>query len=81
MKFSNFCLAKADGENLEEFFALVGSEETGRDVVESTPQRHLKNRLRGRIFLPAKIKLNRQNESGKRLLLCMIFERRLEEGS
>ncbi|XP_042673471.1 serine/threonine-protein kinase ULK4 isoform X3 [Centrocercus urophasianus] len=47
LKFSNFCLAKADGENLEEFFALVGSEETGRDVVESTPQRHLKNRLRG----------------------------------
>lgn len=43
-------MAKADGENLEEFFALVGSEETGGDVVESTPQRHLKNRLRGMIF-------------------------------
>uniref|UniRef100_A0A8C3LQN7 Unc-51 like kinase 4 n=1 Tax=Chrysolophus pictus TaxID=9089 RepID=A0A8C3LQN7_CHRPC len=47
LKFSNFCLAKADGENLEEFFALVGSEETGGDVVESTSRRHLKNRLRG----------------------------------
>uniref|UniRef100_A0A8B9PQ02 Unc-51 like kinase 4 n=1 Tax=Apteryx owenii TaxID=8824 RepID=A0A8B9PQ02_APTOW len=47
LKFSNFCLAKADGENLEEFFALVGSEEGGGDVSESTPQRHLKNRFRG----------------------------------
>ncbi|XP_064362508.1 serine/threonine-protein kinase ULK4 isoform X3 [Dromaius novaehollandiae] len=47
LKFSNFCLAKADGENLEEFFALVGSEEGAGDVSESTPQRYLKNRFRG----------------------------------
>ncbi|XP_009708891.1 PREDICTED: serine/threonine-protein kinase ULK4, partial [Cariama cristata] len=47
LKFSNFCLAKVDGENLEEFFALVGSEEGEGDVHESTPQRYLKNRLRG----------------------------------
>uniref|UniRef100_A0A8C2SZ16 Unc-51 like kinase 4 n=1 Tax=Coturnix japonica TaxID=93934 RepID=A0A8C2SZ16_COTJA len=46
LKFSNFCLAKADGENLEEFFTLVESEDTG-DVVENAPQRHLKNRLQG----------------------------------
>ncbi|XP_075274936.1 serine/threonine-protein kinase ULK4 isoform X2 [Opisthocomus hoazin] len=46
LKFSNFCLAKADGENLEEFFALVRSEE-GEDVSENTPQRYLKNRFRG----------------------------------
>ncbi|NXK51536.1 ULK4 kinase, partial [Chauna torquata] len=52
LKFSNFCLAKADGENLEEFFALVGSEEPG-DVSESTPQRSLKNRFRGMILLLA----------------------------
>ncbi|XP_068791773.1 serine/threonine-protein kinase ULK4 isoform X1 [Struthio camelus] len=47
LKFSNFCLAKADGENLEEFFALVGSEEGGGDISESTPQRYLKNRFQG----------------------------------
>ncbi|XP_061852777.1 serine/threonine-protein kinase ULK4 [Colius striatus] len=47
LKFSNFCLAKVDGENLEEFFALVGSEEGEGDVSESTPQRFLKNRFRG----------------------------------
>ncbi|NXU32544.1 ULK4 kinase, partial [Thalassarche chlororhynchos] len=47
LKFSNFCLAKVDGENLEEFFALVGSEEGEGDVSESTPQRYLKNRFQG----------------------------------
>ncbi|NXK30611.1 ULK4 kinase, partial [Piprites chloris] len=46
LKFSSFCLAKVDGENLEEFFALVGNEE-GEDVSESTPQGYLKNRFRG----------------------------------
>uniref|UniRef100_A0A8C0IFC7 Unc-51 like kinase 4 n=1 Tax=Bubo bubo TaxID=30461 RepID=A0A8C0IFC7_BUBBB len=47
LKFSNFCLAKVDGENLEEVFALVGSEEGEGDVSESTPQRYLKNKFRG----------------------------------
>uniref|UniRef100_A0A8C4VVR6 Unc-51 like kinase 4 n=1 Tax=Gopherus evgoodei TaxID=1825980 RepID=A0A8C4VVR6_9SAUR len=47
LKFNNFCLAKAEGENLEEFFALIGSEEGGGDGCESTPQRNLKNRLKG----------------------------------
>ncbi|XP_074006484.1 serine/threonine-protein kinase ULK4 isoform X2 [Numenius arquata] len=47
LKFSNFCLAKVDGENLEDFFALVGSEEGEGDVSESTPQRCPKNRFRG----------------------------------
>ncbi|XP_071417450.1 serine/threonine-protein kinase ULK4 isoform X2 [Pithys albifrons albifrons] len=46
LKFSSFCLAKVDGENLEEFFALVGTEE-GEDVTESTPQGYFKNRFRG----------------------------------
>uniref|UniRef100_A0A8C3SYJ5 Unc-51 like kinase 4 n=1 Tax=Chelydra serpentina TaxID=8475 RepID=A0A8C3SYJ5_CHESE len=47
LKFNNFCLAKAEGENLEEFFALIGSEEGGGDGCESTPLRNLKNRLKG----------------------------------
>ncbi|XP_026699377.1 serine/threonine-protein kinase ULK4 isoform X1 [Athene cunicularia] len=47
LKFSNFCLAKVDGENLEEVFDLVGSEEGEGDVSESMPQRYLKNRFRG----------------------------------
>ncbi|NXY19318.1 ULK4 kinase, partial [Atrichornis clamosus] len=46
LKFSSFCSAKVDGENLEEFFALVGTEE-GEDINESTPPRYLQNRFRG----------------------------------
>lgn len=55
MKFSNFCLAKVDGENLEEFFAVVRSEEGEGDVNESSPQRHTKIRVRGTMFLLAKM--------------------------
>ncbi|NXU54994.1 ULK4 kinase, partial [Turnix velox] len=47
LKFSNFCLARMDGENLEDFFALVGSEEGEGYTNESTSQRCLKNRFRG----------------------------------
>nr|XP_021154275.1 serine/threonine-protein kinase ULK4 isoform X2 [Columba livia] len=53
LKFSNFCLAKKDGENLEEFFSLVGSEEGERDVGESIPQRHLQSRFRGSLLYAA----------------------------
>lgn len=31
LKFSNFSLAKVEGENLEEFFTLVAAEEGGGD--------------------------------------------------
>lgn len=60
-----------DGENLEEFFALVGSEEGEGDVSESTPQRYLKNRFRGMIFLLAKINFYQRGRMkvGKRLCL------------
>lgn len=47
-----------DGENLEEYFASVTSEEGEGDVGESTPQRYLKNRFQGMIFLLAKINKN-----------------------
>ncbi|XP_030065229.1 serine/threonine-protein kinase ULK4 [Microcaecilia unicolor] len=47
LKFSNFSLAKAEGENLEEFFAFVGSEEGTNDDGESTPLRNLKGRVKG----------------------------------
>ncbi|NWU99222.1 ULK4 kinase, partial [Upupa epops] len=47
LKFSNFCLARLDGENLEEFFAVVGSEESEGDFSQSIPQRYQKNRFRG----------------------------------
>ncbi|XP_074754238.1 serine/threonine-protein kinase ULK4 isoform X5 [Athene noctua] len=53
LKFNNFCLAKVDGENLEEVFDLVGSEEGEGDVSESTPQRYLKNRFRGSLLYTA----------------------------
>uniref|UniRef100_A0A4W5KJ00 Protein kinase domain-containing protein n=1 Tax=Hucho hucho TaxID=62062 RepID=A0A4W5KJ00_9TELE len=45
LKYSNFCLSKAEGENLEEFFALVTAEETGGgDGNENTSRRNIKNR-------------------------------------
>ncbi|MGH0117256.1 UNVERIFIED_CONTAM: hypothetical protein FKN15_032223 [Acipenser sinensis] len=47
LKYSNFCLSKAEGENLEEFFALVVSEEGSGDGGESTPRRNIKNRVQG----------------------------------
>ncbi|XP_023999838.2 serine/threonine-protein kinase ULK4-like [Salvelinus sp. IW2-2015] len=48
LKYSNFCLSKAEGENLEEFFALVTAEETGGgDGKENTSRRNIKNRIQG----------------------------------
>ncbi|XP_043822863.1 serine/threonine-protein kinase ULK4 [Dromiciops gliroides] len=46
LKYSNFSLAKAEGENLEEFFALVASEEGGGDS-ENTQRRCMKSRIKG----------------------------------
>jgi len=63
-------LAKADGENLEEFFALVRSEE-GEDVSENTPQRYLKNRFRGMIFLLAKMNLYQRDRLKVGKSLCL----------
>jgi serine/threonine-protein kinase ULK4 len=48
LKYSNFCLSKAEGENLEEFFALVTAEETGGgDGKENTSRRNIKSRIQG----------------------------------
>ncbi|XP_036615382.1 serine/threonine-protein kinase ULK4 [Trichosurus vulpecula] len=46
LKYSNFSLAKAEGENLEEFFALVASEEGGGDG-ENIQRRCMRNRVKG----------------------------------
>lgn len=48
LKFSNFCLAKVEGESLEEFFALVAAEEGGGDSGENTLRKSMKTRVRGR---------------------------------
>uniref|UniRef100_A0A673MU96 Serine/threonine-protein kinase ULK4-like n=1 Tax=Sinocyclocheilus rhinocerous TaxID=307959 RepID=A0A673MU96_9TELE len=49
LKYSNFCLAKAQGESLEEFFSLVMAEETGAgDSKENIiSPRNIKNRIKG----------------------------------
>ncbi|XP_041708018.1 serine/threonine-protein kinase ULK4 isoform X2 [Coregonus clupeaformis] len=48
LKYSNFCLSKAEGENLEEFFTLVTAEETGGgDGKENTSRTSIKNRIQG----------------------------------
>ncbi|XP_008066752.2 serine/threonine-protein kinase ULK4 [Carlito syrichta] len=47
LKFSNFCLAKVEGENLEEFFALVAAEEGGGDSGENVLKKSMKNRVKG----------------------------------
>ncbi|XP_059124900.1 serine/threonine-protein kinase ULK4 isoform X2 [Peromyscus eremicus] len=47
LKFSNFCLARVEGESLEEFFAVVAAEEGGGDNGENTLKKGIKNRVRG----------------------------------
>lgn len=48
LKYSNFCLAKAEGESLEEFFALVLSAETETgDSKEMALSKNIKNRIQG----------------------------------
>ncbi|XP_063055826.1 serine/threonine-protein kinase ULK4 [Engraulis encrasicolus] len=48
LKYSNFCLAKAEGESLEEFFSLVLSAETGvGDSKEMELSKNIKNRIQG----------------------------------
>ncbi|XP_074999294.1 serine/threonine-protein kinase ULK4 [Calonectris borealis] len=77
LKFSNFCLAKVDGENLEEFFALIGSEEGEGDVSESTPQRYLKNRFRGSLLYSAPEALKGEDFSKASDLWslgCLLYE-------
>ncbi|CAH2283237.1 serine threonine- kinase ULK4 [Pelobates cultripes] len=47
LKLTNFSLSKAQGENLEEFLAMIRSEENVLDPEESTPRRSLRNRIKG----------------------------------
>uniref|UniRef100_A0A8C6C1J7 non-specific serine/threonine protein kinase n=1 Tax=Monodon monoceros TaxID=40151 RepID=A0A8C6C1J7_MONMO len=53
LKFSNFCLAKVEGENLEEFFALVAAEEGGGDSGENVLKKNMKSRVRGSLIYTA----------------------------
>ncbi|XP_039693331.1 serine/threonine-protein kinase ULK4 isoform X9 [Pteropus medius] len=53
LKFSNFCLAKAEGENLEEFFALVAAEEGGGDSGENVSKKNTKSRVKGSLTYTA----------------------------
>ncbi|KAI5618130.1 serine/threonine-protein kinase ULK4 [Silurus asotus] len=50
LKYSNFCLAKAQGENLDEFFALVTSEEGGENKDSASPRKDIKNRTEGSLL-------------------------------
>lgn len=77
MKFSSFCWAKAEGEDLEEVFASAGAEE-GEDTTESTPQRHFKNIVRGMSFLLARIILHRRNRMKVGKSMIMIKKNDLE---
>ncbi|XP_060726102.1 serine/threonine-protein kinase ULK4 [Tachysurus vachellii] len=47
LKYSNFCLAKAQGESLEEYFALVMSEEGGENKECAMSGQNIKNRIQG----------------------------------
>uniref|UniRef100_A0A8C0R7V4 Serine/threonine-protein kinase ULK4 n=1 Tax=Canis lupus dingo TaxID=286419 RepID=A0A8C0R7V4_CANLU len=53
LKFSNFCLAKVEGENLEEFFALVAAEEGGGDSGENVLKKTVKSRVKGSLTYTA----------------------------
>nr|XP_058931819.1 serine/threonine-protein kinase ULK4 isoform X4 [Kogia breviceps] len=52
LKFSNFCLAKVEGENLEDFFALVAAE-GGGDSGENVPKKNMKSRVKGSLIYTA----------------------------
>ncbi|XP_010833762.1 PREDICTED: serine/threonine-protein kinase ULK4 isoform X1 [Bison bison bison] len=53
LKFSNFSLAKVEGENLEEFFTLVAAEEGGGDSGENVVKRSMKSRVKGSLICTA----------------------------
>ncbi|XP_076774079.1 serine/threonine-protein kinase ULK4 isoform X13 [Arvicanthis niloticus] len=53
LKFSNFCLAKVEGESLEEFFALVAAEEGSGDSGENMLKKNMKTRVRGSLVYAA----------------------------
>uniref|UniRef100_A0A8C9K2R9 Serine/threonine-protein kinase ULK4 n=1 Tax=Panthera tigris altaica TaxID=74533 RepID=A0A8C9K2R9_PANTA len=53
LKFSNFGLAKVEGENLEEFFALVAAEEGGGDSGENALKKTIKGRVKGSLTYTA----------------------------
>ncbi|XP_054451851.1 serine/threonine-protein kinase ULK4 [Pteronotus mesoamericanus] len=53
LKFSNFCLAKVEGENLEEFFALMAAEEGGGDSGENALKKNVKSRVKGSLVYTA----------------------------
>ncbi|XP_060036344.1 serine/threonine-protein kinase ULK4 isoform X3 [Erinaceus europaeus] len=53
LKFSNFCLAKVDGEKLEDFFALVAAEEGTGDSGEHALKETMKNRVKGSLIYTA----------------------------
>ncbi|XP_043742698.1 serine/threonine-protein kinase ULK4 isoform X3 [Cervus elaphus] len=53
LKFSNFCLAKVEGENLEEFFTLVAAEEGGGDSGENVVKKNMKSRVKGSLVYTA----------------------------
>uniref|UniRef100_A0A4W3H9F6 Serine/threonine-protein kinase ULK4-like n=1 Tax=Callorhinchus milii TaxID=7868 RepID=A0A4W3H9F6_CALMI len=45
LKYSNFSLAKTEGENLEEFLSLIGTEEGTEEINENTQRRNTKRSL------------------------------------
>ncbi|XP_040101974.1 serine/threonine-protein kinase ULK4 isoform X2 [Oryx dammah] len=53
LKFSNFSLAKVEGENLEEFFTLVAAEEGGGDSGENVVKKNMKSRVKGSLIYTA----------------------------
>ncbi|XP_049638564.1 serine/threonine-protein kinase ULK4 [Suncus etruscus] len=53
LKFSNFCLAKVEGENLEEFFALVAADEGADDSGENALKKNMKSRVKGSLIYTA----------------------------
>ncbi|XP_045019820.1 serine/threonine-protein kinase ULK4 isoform X4 [Bubalus bubalis] len=53
LKFSNFSLAKVEGENLEEFFTLVAAEEGGGDSGENVVKKSMKSRVKGSLTYTA----------------------------
>lgn len=77
MKFSSFCRARADGEDLEKVFVLAGAEE-GEDINENTVQIYFKDIVQGMRFLLARMNLHQRDRMEVGIPVIMIKRNDLE---
>uniref|UniRef100_UPI00398E3640 serine/threonine-protein kinase ULK4 isoform X2 n=1 Tax=Pristiophorus japonicus TaxID=55135 RepID=UPI00398E3640 len=77
LKYSNFSLAKAEGENLDEFFSMIGAEEGVGESNEGTQRKKSKSRARGSsVYMAPEVLTGEECSSVSDLwsLGCVLYE-------